>query len=118
VDVPYFLSKYDPDPLRFYLTATAPPDPRPRAALRDLKSLDTEDRALLEMVEASGHTFATLGAGLDRKLDPALTGQQPTDILAMEWLLVLGSLQPGIEASSLLLQSPTHLAKPLVKSAW
>jgi methionyl-tRNA synthetase len=24
VDVPYFLSKYDPDPLRFYLTATAP----------------------------------------------------------------------------------------------
>jgi methionyl-tRNA synthetase len=24
VDVPCFLSKYDPDPLRFYLTATAP----------------------------------------------------------------------------------------------
>jgi methionyl-tRNA synthetase len=24
IDVPYFLSKYDPDPLRFYLTATAP----------------------------------------------------------------------------------------------
>jgi methionyl-tRNA synthetase len=24
VEVPYFLSKYDPDPLRFYLTATAP----------------------------------------------------------------------------------------------
>jgi methionyl-tRNA synthetase len=24
VDVPYFLSKLDPDPLRFYLTATAP----------------------------------------------------------------------------------------------
>jgi methionyl-tRNA synthetase len=24
VDVPYFLGKYDPDPLRFYLTATAP----------------------------------------------------------------------------------------------
>jgi methionyl-tRNA synthetase len=24
VDVPYYLSKYDPDPLRFYLTATAP----------------------------------------------------------------------------------------------
>jgi methionyl-tRNA synthetase len=24
VDVPYFLSKYDPDPLRFYLTATVP----------------------------------------------------------------------------------------------
>jgi hypothetical protein len=23
VDVPYYLSKYDPDPLRFYLTATA-----------------------------------------------------------------------------------------------
>ena len=23
VEVPYFLSKYDPDPLRFYLTATA-----------------------------------------------------------------------------------------------
>jgi hypothetical protein len=22
--VPYFLSEYDPDPLRFYLTATAP----------------------------------------------------------------------------------------------
>jgi len=22
--VPYFLSKYDPDPLRYYLTATAP----------------------------------------------------------------------------------------------
>ena len=24
VDVPYYLSKYDPDPLRFYPTATAP----------------------------------------------------------------------------------------------
>jgi hypothetical protein len=24
VDMPYYLSKYDPDPLRFYLTATAP----------------------------------------------------------------------------------------------
>jgi hypothetical protein len=24
VEVPYFLSKYDPDPLRYYLTATAP----------------------------------------------------------------------------------------------
>ena len=24
MEVPYFLSKYDPDPLRFYLTATAP----------------------------------------------------------------------------------------------
>jgi methionyl-tRNA synthetase len=24
VDVPYFLSKYDPDPLRYYLTTTAP----------------------------------------------------------------------------------------------
>ena len=24
MDVPYFLSKYDPDLLRFYLTATAP----------------------------------------------------------------------------------------------
>ena len=24
VEVPYFLSRYDPDPLRFYLTATAP----------------------------------------------------------------------------------------------
>jgi leucyl-tRNA synthetase len=24
VEVPYYLSKYDPDPLRFYLTATAP----------------------------------------------------------------------------------------------
>jgi methionyl-tRNA synthetase len=24
VEVPYFLTKYDPDPLRFYLTATAP----------------------------------------------------------------------------------------------
>jgi hypothetical protein len=24
VDVPYYLSKYDPDPLCFYLTATAP----------------------------------------------------------------------------------------------
>jgi methionyl-tRNA synthetase len=24
MEVPYFLSKYDPDPLRFYLTTTAP----------------------------------------------------------------------------------------------
>jgi hypothetical protein len=24
VDVPYFLSRYDPDPLSFYLTAVAP----------------------------------------------------------------------------------------------
>jgi len=34
VDVPYFLSKYDPDPLRFYLTATAPETRDTEPALR------------------------------------------------------------------------------------
>ena len=35
VEVPYFLSKYDPDPLRFYLTATAPETRDTELALRD-----------------------------------------------------------------------------------
>jgi hypothetical protein len=34
VEVPYFLSKYDPDPLRFYLTATAPETRDTEPALR------------------------------------------------------------------------------------
>ena len=34
VDVPYFLSKYDPDPLRYYLTATAPETRDTEPALR------------------------------------------------------------------------------------
>ena len=34
VEVPYFLSKYDPDPLRFYLTATAPETRDTELALR------------------------------------------------------------------------------------
>jgi hypothetical protein len=37
VDVPYYLSKYDPDPLRFYLTATAPETRDTEPALRDSK---------------------------------------------------------------------------------
>jgi lysyl-tRNA synthetase class I len=34
VDVPYFLSKYDPDALRYYLTATAPETRDTEPALR------------------------------------------------------------------------------------
>jgi methionyl-tRNA synthetase len=34
VEVPYFLSKCDPDPLRFYLTATAPETRDTEPALR------------------------------------------------------------------------------------
>jgi hypothetical protein len=34
VEVPYFLSKYDPDALRFYLTATAPETRDTEPALR------------------------------------------------------------------------------------
>jgi methionyl-tRNA synthetase len=37
VEVPYFLSKYDPDALRFYLTATAPETRDTEPALRDSK---------------------------------------------------------------------------------
>ena len=35
VEVLYFLSKYDPDPLRFYLTATAPETRDTEPALKD-----------------------------------------------------------------------------------
>jgi hypothetical protein len=34
VEVPYFLEKYDPDALRFYLTATAPETRDTEPALR------------------------------------------------------------------------------------
>jgi methionyl-tRNA synthetase len=109
VEVPYFLEKYDPDALRFYLTATAPETrdtefswedfvernnpvqsasegnelvatwgnlcQRPRRALGFMLSfaykrfdgvvpepgdLDTEDRALLEKVEAGFETVGEL----------------------------------------------------------
>jgi methionyl-tRNA synthetase len=93
VEVPYFLSKYDPDPLRFYLTATAPETRDTDFSWEDFvernnnelvatwgnlanrmlsfaykrfdgyvpepSDLDTEDRALLEKVEAG---FETVGA--------------------------------------------------------
>ena len=39
VDVPYYLSKYDPDPLGFYLTATAPETRDTEPALRAPKGL-------------------------------------------------------------------------------
>jgi leucyl-tRNA synthetase len=37
VEVPYFLSRYDPDPLRFYLTAAAPETRDTELALRPPK---------------------------------------------------------------------------------
>jgi methionyl-tRNA synthetase len=94
VDVPYFLSKYDPDPLRFYLTATAPETRDTEFSWEDFVErnnnelvatwgnlanrmlsfaykrfdgqvpepgeLDTEDRALLEKVEAGFQTVGDL----------------------------------------------------------
>jgi methionyl-tRNA synthetase len=44
VEVPYLLSKYDPDALPFYLTATAPEPGDPSSASG--QGLDDEDRAL------------------------------------------------------------------------
>jgi methionyl-tRNA synthetase len=46
VEVPYFLSKYDPDALRFYLTATAPETRDTPAAV--LLSVIEEEYARLE----------------------------------------------------------------------
>ena len=129
MEVPYFLSKYDPDALHFYLTATFPETRDTEFSWEDFVernnnelvatwgnlanrmlsfaykrfdgvvpepgTLDDEDQALLEKVEAgfetvgalynacqfraalnaalalareaNGYTFATLSAGLDRK---------------------------------------------------
>ena len=39
MEVPYFLSKYDPDALRFYLTATAPETRDTEPVLRAPKDL-------------------------------------------------------------------------------
>jgi methionyl-tRNA synthetase len=94
IDVPYFLSKYDPDALRFYLTATAPETRDTEFSWEDFVernnnelvatwgnlanrmlsfaykrfdgkvpepgTLDDEDRALLEKVEASFQTVGEL----------------------------------------------------------
>jgi methionyl-tRNA synthetase len=94
VEVPYFLSRYDPDPLRFYLTATAPETRDTEFSWEDFVErnnnelvatwgnlanrmlsfaykrfdgqvpepgeLDTEDRALLEKVEAGFETVGEL----------------------------------------------------------
>jgi hypothetical protein len=43
VDVPYYLSKYDPDPLRFYLTATASETRDTEACPEGLVGLSWED---------------------------------------------------------------------------
>jgi leucyl-tRNA synthetase len=43
VDVPYYLSKYDPDPLRFYLTATAPETRDTEACPEGLEGIAWED---------------------------------------------------------------------------
>jgi methionyl-tRNA synthetase len=69
VDVPYFLSKYDPDPLRFYLTATAPETrdtefswenfvERNNELVATWGNLDAKEQALLEKVEGG---FETVG---------------------------------------------------------
>jgi methionyl-tRNA synthetase len=104
VDVPYFLSKYDPDALRFYLTATAPETRDTEFSWEDFVernnnelvatwgnlanrmlsfaykrfdgvvpepgTLDEEDRALLEEVEAGFETVGSLYAAV--KLRAAL----------------------------------------------
>jgi hypothetical protein len=81
VEVPYFLSKYDPDALRFYLTATAP-------ETRDTEACPEHSRRVLvggfrraqqpcpactcrrgtgersRRKRAGGDTFAALSAGL------------------------------------------------------
>ena len=88
VDVPYFLSKYDPDPLRFYLTATAPEtrdtptavlvggfrraqQPCPACTCRRSKG----ERQRGE--RAGSDTFATLSAGL---------GEEPGHMPRLLWL--------------------------------
>jgi methionyl-tRNA synthetase len=43
VDVPYFLSRYDPDPLRYYLTATAPETRDTEACPEGLEGFSWED---------------------------------------------------------------------------
>jgi methionyl-tRNA synthetase len=43
VDVPYYLSKYDPDALRFYLTATAPETRDTEACPEGLEGFSWED---------------------------------------------------------------------------
>ena len=57
VDVPYYLSKYDPDPLRFYLTATAPETRDTEPALRAPKGLweDFVERNNNELVATWGN---------------------------------------------------------------
>jgi hypothetical protein len=71
VDVPYYLSKYDPDPLRLYLTATAPETRDTEPVLRAPKdhagrisSSGTTLSRVLRGERAGGDTFATLSAGL------------------------------------------------------
>jgi methionyl-tRNA synthetase len=43
VDVPFYLSKYDPDALRFYLTATAPETRDTEACPEGLEGFSWED---------------------------------------------------------------------------
>jgi hypothetical protein len=45
VEVPYFLSKYDPDPLRFYLTATAPETRDTEFSWEDFVERNNNDRS-------------------------------------------------------------------------
>jgi methionyl-tRNA synthetase len=53
VDVPYFLSKYDPDPLRFYLTATSPETRDTEACPEALEGSSGED-----FVERNNHVLS------------------------------------------------------------
>ncbi len=57
VEVPYFLSRYDPDPLRYYLTATAPETRDTEACSEGTKGSPWEDfveRKSNELVAAWG----------------------------------------------------------------
>jgi methionyl-tRNA synthetase len=53
VEVPYFLDKYDPDALRFYLTATAPETRDTEACPEGLEGFSWED-----FVERNNHVLS------------------------------------------------------------
>jgi valyl-tRNA synthetase len=112
VEVPYFLSKYDPDPLRFYLTATAPETRDTEFSWEDFVERDNN-----ELVATWGNLANRMLSFAYKRFDGAVPEPGQLDD---EDRVLLEKVESGFETVSELYSACKFRAAPSVPSgqAW